>query len=154
MANEAVILSATSEGGPVPTGIWKLNLGRSVMLSPKSMTLWIVHNSENELTWVAVESHRERHSQIMSWSGQYGGPPSVVVGAGIEARLTSAPNEGIRTEGEFPGLGPFVEVCTLAEGGKRLVCTGQVTTPDGVKTYIEDFDWWGQSPHQPFPPKA
>lgn len=147
MENEA--LTFPSEGSPIPVGIWQLNLERSRTLSPKSVTLWIIHNSDNELAWVAVESNPDHHSQVISWKGRYGGPPAVVVGAGIEARLTCAPNEGIRTEGEFPGLGHFVETCTLADGGKRLVCTGQVTTPGGVKSYVEDFDWWGQSPHRP-----
>ena len=141
-------------GGRVPAGIWRLNVERSKTLSPKSMTLWIVKNSGDELTWVAVETNPEQQTQVVSWSGRYGGPPAMVVGAGIEARLTSTPNEGIRTEGEFPGLGPFVEVCTMTSDGQRMICEGQVTTPQGVQGYYEDFEWLGESPHQAGPAKA
>jgi hypothetical protein len=137
--------------GRIPAGIWKLNLERSKTLSPKSMTLWIVKNSGNELVWVAVETNPDQHTQVVSWNGRYGGAPSVVVGAGIEARLTCTPEEGIRTEGEFPGLGPFVEFCTVADGGKRMICRGEVITPGGSQSYLEDFDWVGHSPHQAGP---
>lgn len=133
--------------GPIPTGVWVLNESRSKLLSPKAMTLWIIKNTQDELTWVAVETDPTRLTKVMSWAGRYGGVPQVVVGAGIEARLTSKANDGIRTEGNFPGSGPFVEMCTLVEGGRRMVCTGTVTTQDGVLTYLEDFDWFGESPH-------
>jgi hypothetical protein len=141
-------------GGRVPAGIWRLNVERSKTLSPKSMTLWIIKNSGDELTWVAVETNPEQQIQVVSWSGRYGGPPATVVGAGIEARLTSSPDEGIRTEGEFPGLGPFVEVCTLTDDGQRMICKGQVTTPQGVQSYYEDFEWLGESPHHAGPAKT
>jgi hypothetical protein len=138
-------------GGRVPAGIWQLNLERSKTLSPKSMTLWIVKNSGDELTWVAVETNPAQQTQVLSWNGRYGGPPAVVAGAGIEARLTCTPEEGIRTEGEFPGLGPFVEFCRLTDDGKRMICEGHVTTPNGAQNYLEDFEWFGHSPHQPGP---
>jgi hypothetical protein len=137
--------------GRIPVGIWKLNVERSRTLSPKSMILWIVKNNGSELIWVAVETDPKQHTQVMSWNGCYGGPPAVVMGAGIEARLTCAPEDGIRTEGEFPGLGTFVEFCTVADGGKRMICKGEVTTPDGVRSYLEDFDWCGHSPLQAGP---
>lgn len=136
-----------SPGGPIPAGIWVLNEARSNTLTPKSVTLWIIRNSNEELTWVAVETDSARHTKVLTWSGRYRGAPQIVVGAGIEARLTCEVIEGIKTEGEFPGLGHFVEMCRLADGGKRMVCTGEVATPEGVKTYLEDFDWFGESPH-------
>ena len=139
-----------SSGGPVPVGVWTLNIKRSQTLSPKSLTLWILTNTPTELTWVAVETDPEQQTKVTSWSGRYGGPPQVVVGAGIEARLTCEFKDGIRTEGEFPGLGSFVEICTLAEGGQRMICKGQVTSANGIQTYLEDFEWFGKSPHAPF----
>jgi hypothetical protein len=138
----------TNSAGPIPTGIWRLNLERSKLLSPKAVTLWIIENCEGRLCWVAVESTPERSAHVVSWQGQYGGPPAECVGAGISARLTSSFAGGIRTEGEFPGIGSFVESCTLETSGKRMICRGEVTTPNGKQTYIEDFDWLGESPHR------
>lgn len=137
----------SSEGGTIPTGIWVLNEARSQTLEPKSLTLWIIKNTETDLSWVAVETNAAEVTKVITWSGQYGGAPQVVVGAGIEARLTSNAKDGIQTEGEFPGIGAFVETCRLVDGGKRMLCNGRVTTPAGIKTYIEDFDWFGKSPH-------
>jgi hypothetical protein len=137
----------TSRSRPIPAGIWRLNLERSKLLSPKAVTLWIVENYEDRLCWVAVETTPERSAHIISWQGHYGGPPAECVGAGISARLTSSFDEGIRTEGEFPGIGSFVESCAL-EDGKRMICHGKVKTPNGMLTYIEDFDWIGESPHR------
>lgn len=133
--------------GPIPAGVWVLNEARSKTLEPKSATLWIIKNTHEELTWVAVETNPSHGTKVLTWSGRYGGAAQVVVGAGIEARLTSKAHEGIKTEGEFPGIGAFVETCKLVDGGKRMLCSGKVTTPTGVRTYIEDFDWFGESPH-------
>lgn len=140
----------SSSMGPIPAGIWRLNESRSRLLSTKAMTLWILQNDDQELAWVAVETNSERVTQVISWRGRYGGPPAKTAGAAaIEARLTSARHEGIRTEGEFPGMGSFVEVCTLSEGGRRMICKGEITTPTGVQHYLEDFDWVSESPHRP-----
>jgi len=133
--------------GPIPAGVWVLNEARSKTLAPKSMTLWIIRNTDEELTWVAVETDSSRVTRVLTWSGRYGGIPQVVIGAGIEARLTCEAKEGIKTEGAFPGIGPFVEMCRLVDDGKRMLCSGIVTTPTGVRTYLEDFDWFGESPH-------
>ena len=134
---------------PIPTGLWKLNPARSQMLIPKTMTLWIIENTTDMLRWVAVETPAGRDMAILSWQGRYGGEPSEVVGAGIKARLTSAAAEGIRTEGEFPGLGPFVEFCRLSDDRRHMVCDGEVTTPQGIRRYHEEFDWCCDSPHGP-----
>jgi len=133
--------------GPIPAGIWRLNTARSRLLSPKTLTLWIVQNTADELKWVAVETNAQRQTSINSWQGRYGGEAAVVAGAGIKARLTSKPVEGIRTEGEFPGLGRFVEFCTLSDDGRRMICDGEVSTDHGLQTYREEFDWFSDSPH-------
>ncbi|HEY2685781.1 MAG TPA: hypothetical protein VGI93_19880 [Steroidobacteraceae bacterium] len=133
--------------GPIPPGVWRLNPERSQLLAPKTMTLWIIENGEQGLLWVAVETSPQGQTHVLTWRGRYGGPAAPVVGAGVEARLTCALNEGIRTEGEFAGLGTFVEFCTLESDGRRMVCRGEVQTNDGVRTYLEDFDWQGASPH-------
>ena len=140
-------VSGTAKRGPIPAGIWVLNEARSKTLAPKSVTLWIIRNTDEELTWVAVETDSFGVTKVLTWSGRYGGTPQTVVGAGIEARLTCEAMEGIRTEGEFPGIGPFVEMCRLVDDGKRMLCHGTVTTPTGVRTYVEDFEWFGESPH-------
>jgi hypothetical protein len=138
----------SSREGPIPTGFWVLNEARSKALEPKSLTLWIIRNTDTDLSWVAVETNPDKLTKVITWSGQYQGAPQMVVGAGIEARLTCDAKEGIQTEGEFPGIGSFVETCKLVDGGKRMLCTGKVTTPTGVRTYVEDFDWFGESPHR------
>lgn len=135
------------QSGPIREGLWVLNEARSSTLAPKSMTLWIIRNTDEELTWVAVETDSAGVTKVLTWRGRYGGEAQVVVGAGIKARLTCEAREGIRTEGEFPGIGPFVEMCTLVDGGERMLCKGEVTTAGGVRTYLEDFDWFGASPH-------
>jgi hypothetical protein len=133
--------------GPIPAGIWKLNTVSSQLLAPKTMTLWIIQNTADELKWVAVETNAEHQTAIHSWQGRYGGEASVVAGAGIKARLTSTVTEGIRTEGEFPGIGRFVEFCRLSDDGRRMICEGEVSTDRGPQTYREEFDWFSDSPH-------
>jgi hypothetical protein len=137
--------------GPIPAGIWRLNERRSRLLSPKELTLWIVRNDGQELIWVGVESTPEEPHRIVTWRGRYDGSPGTCSGAPLAARLTSAPEYGIHTAGEFPGVGLFSEACTLEDDGRRMVCRGQVQTPGGMRTYLEDFDWVGPSPHQPAP---
>jgi hypothetical protein len=29
-----------------------------------------------------------------------------------------------------------------------MICRGEVKTDAGTQTYIEDFDWFGESPHR------
>jgi len=134
--------------GPIPVGIWRLNVARSQLLAPKALTLWIVRNDDRELVWVAVESTPEESCRIVTWRGPYDGSPGTCSDAAIRARLTSAACNGIHTEGEFCGLGTYSEVCTLEDDGRRMVCRGQVQTASGAQAYLEDFDWVGPSPHQ------
>src|ERR1700722_14929922 len=138
----------TNHSGPIPTGIWRLNVEGSKLLSTKAMTLWIVENYQDRLSWVAVETTAERSAHIVSWQGQYRGSPAECVGAGISARLTSSFDEGIRTEGEFPGIGPFVEFCSRGADGKRMICRGLVKSPGRMHTHRGEFDWLGESPHR------
>jgi hypothetical protein len=133
--------------GLIPAGIWRLNTGRSRLLSPKTLTLWIIHNTAEELKWVAVQTDAGQRTSVHSWQGRYGGEPEVVAGAGIKARLTSTAAAGIRTEGEFPGIGRFVEFCRLSADGRQMICDGEISTADGPLTYREDFDWFSESPH-------
>lgn len=142
---------AEGEGarGPIPPGIWRLNEHRSQLLSPKTLTLWIVRNDDQELVWVAVESTPEESHRIVTWKGRYDGSPATCVGAPVLARLTRAARHGIYTEGEFTGVGTFTEVCTLEGDGQRMVCRGEVRTASGAQMYLEDFDWVGPSPHHP-----
>ena len=135
--------------GPIPPGLWRLNAERSELLAPKAMTLWIIENNEDHLLWIAVETDPAGVTQVLTWRGRYGGPPTSVHGAGVQARLTCARDEGIRTQGEFNGIGSFIEHCTLEPGGKRMVCRGEIKTETGIRTYLEDFDWQGASPHSP-----
>lgn len=137
--------------GPIPAGIWRLNQDRSKLISPKALTLWIVKNDLQELAWVGVESAPGESVRIVTWRGRYDGSPGTCTGAELQARLTAAAVDGIRAEGEFPGIGQFTEVCSLADGGRRMICRGVVHTASGTQTYLEDFDWVGPSPHQALP---
>jgi len=133
--------------GPIPVGIWRLNQQRSKLPSPKALTLWIVKNDDQELAWVAVESTPEESNRIITWRGRYDGSPGTCSGAAIRASLRSPARNGIHTEGEFGGVGAFSEACILEDNGRRMVCRGEVRTPNGTQTYLEDFDWVGSSPH-------
>ena len=94
----------TSRSRSIPTGIWRLNLERSKLLSPKAVTLWIVENYEARLCWVAVETTPERSAHIVSWQGQYGGPPAECVGAGISGvPLISVPKVPVLSLGNSSG---------------------------------------------------
>jgi len=131
---------------PIPTGIWRLDATRSKLLAAKTMTLWIIKNTDAELAWVAVESDAHNDARVISWRGAYNGPSAKCNGTDIEARLTGAASEGIRTEGTFPGVGTFTEMCTLSDNG-RMICSGQVATPNGMLEYLENFEWICASPH-------
>ncbi len=135
------------ESGPIPAGLWRLDPTRSRLLAPKAMTVWILRNTAEDLEFVAVETEPGRPTRVTAWQGRYGGPPAVMQGAGIEARVTSRHAEGIRTEGTFPGLGAFVEFCRLSEDGRQMICDGEIRTEAGPRTYREVFDWYADSPH-------
>jgi hypothetical protein len=132
--------------GVIPEGIWRLNVGRSRKLNPAEHVLWIVRDDGRELAFVSIEVDAAREVKLSSWKGEYGGGPVEVTGTGMKAQVESSRRGEIVTSGSMPGVGDFVERGEVLEGGRRLLCTGEVSTPDGVLTYVEDFDWISPSP--------
>ena len=127
--------------GVIPEGIWRMNVARSRKLNPAEHVLWIVRDDGRELAFVSIEVDAAREVKMSSWKGEYGGGPVEVAGTGMMAQVTSSRKGEIEISGSMPGLGDFVERGEVLDGGRRLLCTGEVRTADGLLTYVEDFDW-------------
>ena len=135
--------------GIVPEGIWVLDQERSRKLVPSSHTLWVLNDDGQELRWVSVETGEDGVDKITSWAGQYGGGPSTVTGSGFVASLRALGPNTMETYGEVPGMGPFTETCEVDPSGTSMTCNGKVETEDGVLTWLEVFELYSESPHQP-----
>jgi len=127
--------------GVIPEGVWVLNVARSRKLNPAEHILWIIRDDGLQLAFVSVELDAEGKLAISSWNGLYNGDPVEVSGTGMMAQIRSDRPGEIVTSGTMPGLGDFVERGRVIDGGRRLLCDGEVSTPDGILTYVEDFDW-------------
>jgi hypothetical protein len=132
--------------GVIPEGIWRMNVARSRKLNPAEHVLWIVRDDGRELAFVSIEVDAAREVKLSSWKGEYGGGPVEVTGTGMMAQVESSRTGEIVTSGSMPGVGDFVERGEVLEEGKRLLCQGEVRTPEGLLTYVEDFDWIMPSP--------
>jgi hypothetical protein len=62
------------------------------------------------------------------------------------SQLSSKAPETFESRGEIEGLGPFSEQCRIMEGGGRFVCHGAVQTADGIRRWIDDFEWVSPGP--------
>jgi hypothetical protein len=127
--------------GVIPEGIWRMNAARSRKLHPADHVLWILRDDGRELAFVTIEIDPERNLKLCTWKGEYGGDPVEVTGTGMMAQVKSSRRGEIVTTGSMPDVGDFVERGEVLDGGRRLLCHGEVSTPDGVLTYVEDFDW-------------
>ena len=127
-------------------GLWVLNQARSQKLNPGSQTLWIVKDDGDHVVWVSVERDPHNMVKISSWDGRYDGQPVEVIGTGMIAHLQSDGPGRLRNWGEIPKLGKYSEDCVISGGGKRLRCEGKVDLGNGVKTWVDDFDWRSPGP--------
>ncbi len=127
--------------GVIPEGVWVLNVARSRKLNPAEHTLWIVRDDGRRLAFVSVEVDPQGNVTLSTWNGEYNGAPVEVCGTGMIAQVKSSRAGEVVTSGLMPGLGEFVERGEVIDGGRRLLCHGEVETADGVLTYVEDFDW-------------
>ena len=123
-----------------------MNVARSRKLHPAEHVLWIVRDDGRELAFVSIEVDDTRQVTLSSWKGEYGGDPVEVTGTGMMAQVTSSRRGEIVVSGSMPGLGDFVERGEVLEEGRRLLCHGEVSTPEGLLTYVEDFDWISPCP--------
>jgi hypothetical protein len=139
----------TPNGGNIPEGIWVLNQAQSRKLVPTSHTLWIVKDDGKRLAWVSIETTEDEPVKITSWDGEYDGDPVMVNGSGFVSRLTSDGPGTIHNFGDIEDMGPYFEKCAVDPSGIRMVCHGQVTTPDGILNWDEVFEWTGPGPHLP-----
>jgi len=130
-------------GGIIPEGIWILDDGRSQMLKPASVTLWIIRDDGERLVWVVVETDPAGEISIKSFDGRYGGEPAVVHGSGFVVSLSSPAPRTVRVDGEIPDMGPFHEIDSISEDGRQMCVNGEVQTADGVKSWYEEFNWLG-----------
>lgn len=135
--------------GIVPEGIWVLDQSASRKLEPVSHTLWVLKDDGKELSWVSIETGADGVHRVSSWTGEYGGPPSVVSGNGFVASLRALGPDEMETFGEVPELGPYTERCKVAADRRQMICNGRVETPDGELTWYEVFNLQTESPHLP-----
>ncbi len=136
----------TRYGGNIPEGVWVLNQERSRKFIPGSHVLWIVQDDGHKLAWVSVEKDLEGNVRITSWNGLYNGGPFEVKGSGMMSEITSPEKGQMLNHGDIPGLGSYAEDCQVMDEGKRMRCEFILTTEDGTKTYIDDFDWVSEGP--------
>ncbi|MET0269791.1 MAG: hypothetical protein ABW173_05105 [Sphingomonas sp.] len=134
--------------GLIPTGFWIMDEARSRKLVPASLTLWVLRDDGDQLSWVSVETNKAGHTSVNMFEGRYGGPPTTVQGNGFVVSLTSPGPRLIEVSGEVPGMGPFVEKSEVSEDGRLMIVNGRVETADGVLTWYEEFNWQGPSPHR------
>ena len=132
--------------GVLPEGIWVLDEERSVELMPGAQTLWIIKDDGEELVWVNVARSPSGDLRVTSYSGRYGGDPSPVQGSPMMSSIVSPGPGRIDNFGTIEGMGTYSENCELADGGKRFICHGKVTTSDGEKQWIDNFEWVAPSP--------
>ena len=133
-------------GGIVPEGIWVLDGTRSRMLTPASVTLWIIRDDGERLVWVVVETNEAGEISIKSFDGAYGGEPAVVRGSEFVVSLSSPAPRTVRVVGEIPGMGPFHETDVVSPDGRQMRVDGEVRVGDEVKSWHEEFNWYGPIP--------
>ncbi len=146
----AVLAAAPAAAASTPflrEGLWVLNQARSQKLNPGSQTLWIVKDDGDHVAWVSVERDPHNMVKISSWDGRYDGQPAEVIGTGMIARLKIEGPGRLHNWGEIPKLGKYSEDCVVSNGGKRMRCEGKVELADGVKTWVDDFDWHSPAPN-------
>ena len=146
LAAHAAAPAAPARTSIIREGLWVLNQARSKKLTPGTQTLWIVKDDGDHMIWVSVERDLNNMVRVSSWDGRYDGQPVEVIGTGMIARLTSAGPGRMRSYGDIPKLGKYSEDCVVSSGGKRMRCEGRVEMADGIKTYIDDFDWLSLGP--------
>lgn len=129
--------------GIIPEGIWVLDEARSRKLIPGGVTLWIVRDDGERLTWVAAEKNGAGEISIKTFDGAYGGDPAIVRGSGFVVSLSSPAPRTARVEGEIPDMGPFSETDEVSEDGRQMRVNGEVQTAEGVKSWYEEFNWLG-----------
>ena len=131
--------------GTIPQGIWALNEARSHSLNPGRQILWVVKDDRRSFVWVSIVIH-EGKIQILSYNGVYGGQQTKVDGAPIVAATISTGPHTLRNSGVIQGRGEFFENCRVYRGRKRLRCEGQVRIAGQAVAYVDDFDWFSESP--------
>jgi len=135
-----------TSGGIIPEGLWILDEARSQMLVPASVTLWIIRDDGERLIWVVVETNASGEVAVKTFDGIYGGPPAVVQGSGFIVSLSSPAPRTTRVQGEIPNMGPFSETDVVSADGRQMRVDGEVHTPEGVKSWYEEFNWRGPMP--------
>ena len=146
LAANAAAPAAPARTSIVREGLWVLNQARSQKLTPGTQTLWIVKDNGDHMVWVSVERDPNNMVRVSSWDGRYDGQPVEVVGTGMIAHVKSDGPGRVHNWGEIPKLGKYSEDCVVSGGGKRLRCEGRVELANGVKTYVDDFDWYAPGP--------
>lgn len=135
--------------GIIPTGLWVMDEARSRKLSPAALTLWVVKDDGNQLVWVSVETDPQGKITVSSFDGIYGGPATTVQGNGFVVSLRSPAARCVEVSGEVPGMGPFVERSEISQDGRQMIVHGEVHDGTEKRTWYEEFNWQGPSPHCP-----
>lgn len=131
----------------IPTGLWVMDEARSRKLTPASLTLWVLRDNGRQLVWVSVETDPQGKISVCSFDGTYGGPATTVQGNGFVVSLRSPAPRQVEVSGEVPGMGPFVERSEISEDGRKMIVHGEVRAGNETRTWYEEFNWQGPSPH-------
>lgn len=132
--------------GIIPQGVWVLNLDRSKPLNKGRQTLWLIKDDGKHQVWTSVFIDDQHRALVVSYDGAYGGPPSPVTGTPMTTQIVATGANTLHNFGKIEGQGNYSENCTVSADRKRFRCEGRIETPQGVKVYVDDFDWYGENP--------
>jgi hypothetical protein len=145
LGKDIIMAAGPPRRGTIPEGIWALNEARSQPLLPGRQTLWILKDDGQAFAWVIVVVNDEGIS-ILSHNGTYDGPPANVVGGAMTVQTVSTGPNSLKNYGTIEGVGEYFENCVVGPDGKSLRCEGMLYADGEAKPFVDDFDWFSESP--------
>ena len=141
------IAAAPSPTGNVPEGLWKLNLKRSIEILPvRAQTLWVAKDDGKEIITAMRIVDGNGLTHFVTWTGQYGGAPTVADGIGLKLSFTLTEPGKILINGTGPDGSTFREHCEILNARRRFVCRGESTKEGVVTKYADDYDLFSPNP--------
>lgn len=141
------VAAVPSPTGNVPEGLWKLNLKRSIELRPvRAQTLWVAKDDGKEIVTAMTIVDGNGITHFVTWTGQYGGEPTVAAGIGLKLNFTLTAPGRILINGTGPDGSTFREHCEILNARRRFVCRGESTKDGVVSKYADDYDFYSPNP--------